>query len=88
MNAMVQQTNEASKPTRAPRDVERKRTQSDTLALALTIMGSKEALSERLRVPLEYLHPLLAGTRDMPHDLFLRVVDIVLSSTTELMRKR
>lgn len=85
--AMVQQINEAPKPIQA-RDVEHKRTHSDTLALALTITGSKEALSEKLRVPLEYLNPILAGTRDMPHDLFLRAVDIVLSSTTELIRKR
>jgi hypothetical protein len=61
----------------------------DTLTYAVSIAGSERALAARLQVPLPLLMNWLSGIEEVPPQIFLRAVDVVLAATpTEIARSR
>ena len=48
-----------------------------TLQRALAILGSKERLAAALRLTPGELDAFLSGERDIPHPVFLQLLDIV-----------
>jgi hypothetical protein len=48
-----------------------------TLERALAILGSKEALAAALRLTPAEVDALLGGKKEIPHQIFLQLLDIV-----------
>lgn len=48
-----------------------------TLQRALAILGSKEAVAATLRVTPRELDAYLSGNKEIPHQVFLELLDIV-----------
>jgi hypothetical protein len=58
-------------------------TYRDTLTYALAIAGSEAQLAVRLNVPVPKVVNWLMGVDQVPADVFLKAVDIVLNATAE-----
>jgi hypothetical protein len=52
--------------------------ESRALQKAVNLIGSRTNLAERIGIKIEDLEEWLAGTRRLPREVFLRVVDVIL----------
>jgi DNA-binding transcriptional regulator YdaS (Cro superfamily) len=58
-------------------------TYRQTLVYALAIAGDEITLAARLGVSVPQLQIWLGGVADIPPDIFLRAVDVIVAATTE-----
>ena len=64
-------------------------TYRDTLAYALAIAGSEQALAEKLKVTVPRLENWLGGIEEIPDRVFLAAVDVVADASREaIIRSR
>jgi hypothetical protein len=61
-------------------------TRLKTLHQALAILGTTEALAEKLKVRPIQLAAMLSGTLPIPNRIFLQAVDIVLEASNSSQR--
>jgi len=59
-----------------------------TLARALEITGSRAALAEALGVPPAELETWLGGETPLPHEVFIKALDIVAAGTAPVRKQR
>ena len=62
-------------------------TYRDTLAYALAIAGSEQALAEKLRVAVPQLENWLGGVDEIPDRVFLAAVDVVADAPREAIAR-
>jgi hypothetical protein len=67
--------------------VSHRETYRNTITYALSIVGGSERmLAERLGVRMGELVNFLAGVEEVPTDIFLKAVDVVLAATADDIR--